>query len=598
MFNKLITVFRFFDEKSKKRLFYSQFIILLASLFEILSIFSIGPLVEILNNPNSVYDKEQFVSKIYYYFNFSSFESFVAFFIAVIFILFFLTAVIVIFNSYIITIFAQNLGNDLRSNILKFYLHQPWLYHSRLSNSALTTKIIQDTSRVTNNVIFNILITNSKLVTGFFIIIFLTFYNYQISFVAISVIGLMYLIIFSIVKKKMEIYGVVQSTYLSQLFRIINHCFQGFKETIIYDKKKSYYDDFSKTGKIWGQAFAKQHFLTLAPRNFLEFFAFSIILLFIAVMIFSEKNNFNETLPVISVYIFAGYKLLPIFQSVYQGIANLKGNLYAIDNVKNELNESKKYLISKESNKTNSLNLKDEVVFKMNDVSFSYKDTDKAVNNINLEIKEKTLNFIVGQSGSGKSTLLDLILGLIYPRIGKIQIGSDELTPDNCSSWHHNLGYVGQNVFLIDDTIKKNICLNDFDQKIDEEKFQKVLKLSYVDKFLNDTPNGVETIVGERGIRLSGGQRQRIAIARALYKNKKILVLDEATASLDGIAEKFIIDQFQELSKNVTIIMVTHNIKLCKNADMIYLLDNGFIKKTGKYEDLIQESLFRKLLNE
>ena len=235
-------------------------------------------------------------------------------------------------------------------------------------------------------------------------------------------------------------------------------------------------------------------------------------------MIFSLKNNFNETLPIISVFIFAGYKLLPIFQSIYHGIGNLKANLYAIDNVKYELNESKKYFFSTNRNKTNFFNLKDELVFKMNDVSFSYEDSDKAVNNINLIIKKKTLNFIIGPSGSGKSTILNLILGLIYPKIGKIQIGSDELTQDNCRSWHHYLGYVDQNVFLLDDTIKKNICLNDFGQKVDEEKFQKVLKLSYVDKFLKDTPNGVETVVGERGIRLSGGQRQRIAIARALYK--------------------------------------------------------------------------------
>ena len=157
---------------------------------------------------------------------------------------------------------------------------------------------------------------------------------------------------------------------------------------------------------------------------------------------------------------------------------------------------------------------------------------------------------------------------------------------------------MGQNIFLIDDTIKNNICLSNYDKKIDIERFNRSLILSNVDKFLKNTPNGVETIVGERGLKLSGGQRQRIAIARALYQNKKFLILDEATASLDGISEKFIIDNFKELSKNITIIMVTHNVKLCKNADKNFPLDDGSIKKSGIYEEMITEDLFRKLLNE
>ena len=345
-----------------------------------------------------------------------------------------------------------------------------------------------------------------------------------------------------------------------------------------------------------GQCNCKNTF-TLSPRNILEFFAFSIILIFIILMVFNSKENFNSALPSIAVY-FAGYKLLPLFQSIYQGFAQFKGNYHAVDRIANDLEESKKYSFEIENKNEKKLNLYEGGSLILNNVSFSYNNQNKAVKNINLEIKENTLNFIVGPSGSGKSTLLDLILGLIYPKEGKINIGKNQLSFENSIHWHKNIGYVGQNIFLIDDTIKKNICLVDEEKDIDLERFNKSIILSNVDKFLNDTPNGINTLVGERGIKLSGGQRQRIAIARALYQNKKFLILDEATASLDGISEKFIIDKFKELSKNITIIMVTHNVKLCKNANNIYLLENGLIKKSGVYEELLIDDLFKKLLND
>tara|TARA_B110000027_G_C16035978_1_gene263109 strand:- start:28 stop:975 length:948 start_codon:yes stop_codon:yes gene_type:complete len=315
-------------------------------------------------------------------------------------------------------------------------------------------------------------------------------------------------------------------------------------------------------------------------------------------MTLTKELNFNDSLPIIAVYIFAGYKLLPIFQSVYHGIAQLKGNLYALDNISHELSESRKYFFTEENKNMKSLSIENDESIKFNNVSFKYKDQDRSIKDINLNIKNNSLNFIVGPSGAGKSTLLDLILGLIFPKNGEIYVGQNKLTYENSELWHHSLGYVGQNIFLVDDTIKKNICLNDLNATVDQNRLKRALKLSYVDHFLNDMPDGIETIVGDRGIKLSGGQRQRVVMARALYQNKKFLILDEATASLDGIAEKFIIDELKELSKSITIIMVTHNVKLCKYADMIYLLEDGLIKKSGNFDEIKQDSLFVKLLNE
>lgn len=599
MINKLLNIYNHFDKRLKLRLIYIQILILIASVVEILSIFSIGPLVQVLSDPNSIYDKNQLVGKFFDYFNFASYENFLAFIVLIVFTLLLISVIALTINQYILTIYAQILGNNIRASIYKFYISQPWLYHSRSNSADYTNKILQETGRVTNNIIFNILQTNSKIFIGSFILIFLAFYNIKVALIAVAFIGSMYIIIFVIIRKKIILYGKLQSQLLSEIFKIMNESFSGIKETIIYGKKKFYFDNFSKIGKNWGLVIAKSHFLTLAPRQILEFLALTVILSSILIMVFFNQTNFNDTLPILSVYIFASYKLLPIFQSVYHGISQLKGHMYAIDNIEFELIESNKYNLDIETDLSkNNKFLKDNDTLQFNDVSFSYQETGKAVDNINLEIKRNTLNFIVGPSGSGKSTLLDLILGLIFPKKGNVNIGLNQLTLENCKYWHQNIGYVGQNIFLVDDTIKKNICLTEPNQAIDEKKFNRALNLSYVSTFIKDMPEGVETLVGEKGIKLSGGQRQRVAMARALYQDKKIMILDEATASLDGIAEKFIIDQLKELSKNTTIVMVTHNVKLCKYADMIYLLKEGSILKAGKYDELIKEDLFVKLLNE
>ena len=288
--------------------------------------------------------------------------------------------------------------------------------------------------------------------------------------------------------------------------------------------------------------------------------------------------------------------MLPIFQSIYVGFVQVRANLFALDTIQEEISLSKQFFFKDKDEETISIQFKEEILLK--NVTFYFDDKSKnAVKDINLKIIPNSITYIIGPSGSGKSTLLDLILGLLFPKKGEISIDGINLTNQNSSAWHKNIGYVGQSIFLIDDTLKNNVTFRDF-KSFNEEKFNKAIELSNVNDFLKDLPNGVDTIVGERGLKLSGGQRQRIAIARALYQDKSILFFDEATVSLDGISENYIIEKLKMLSKTKTIIIVTHNIKLLKDASLIYLLSNGEIIKKGKFKDFENNELFNKLLNE
>lgn len=599
MFKNILSIFSFFDKKLKLKLIYVQCIMLISSVFEILAIFSIGPLIQVLSNPDIVNNQDKFISKIYDYLNFASFDNFLIFMVISIFCFLFMSTIILSFTIYLLSMFGQHLGNILRSSLFKFYILQDWLYHSKSNSSENIESVAYETNRITQNIIMPILITNSKFFSGILIIISLMIYNPIVSTVCFLIFGSLYGTIFVFVRARVAKHGENQGHFMSEMYRILNESFTGIKEAIIYSNQKKYYEHFFKSGSEYANSTGKIQFFANAPRYILEFFAISIILFFILFLVYSGNGNFNETLPILSIYIFAGYKLLPIFQAIYIGAVLVKSNIPAYSKIEKELLKSKNYFFKIEKNKYEKLKLNEQESMVFNNVSFSYTDLSlKVVKDIKLEIKPNTLNFIVGASGSGKSTMIDLILGLISPQEGDIYLGKNKLDKDNSKFWQQNIGYVGQNIFLIDDTIKNNICFADLDEEFNEERFKLATHYSYVDDFLKDFPDGIDTLVGERGLMLSGGQRQRIAIARALYQDKNFLILDEATASLDGIAEKFIIDQLKDLSKIKTIVMVTHNVKLCVDGDMIYLLDKGQIKNFGNYDKIKTDNLFLKLLNE
>ncbi len=599
MISEIVKLYNFFDKKYKSKLILIQFLLLVSSVFEILSIFSVGPLIQILSNPDIIYDESHVIAKIYNYFSFNSFKNFLLFVVFIIFSLLFISTSILTYSTYSLSMFSATLGQVLRNNLFKYFISQEWLFHAKSSASDYIEKVSFETGRVASSIILPVLLTNAKFLTGILIIISLTIYNPLASLVCFFLFGLIYLIIFKLVKSRMLNHGVHQGHTMNSMYRIMSESFLGIKEAIVYGNQKKYYDMFVESGKQFANSTGKITFLGNAPRYILEFLAIVIIIIFILFILLIAKTDFNQTLPILAVYIFAGYKLLPIFQQIYFSSTQIKSAIPALNKIEIELKNSTKYNLENKKNFSSDFKYENLESIILSDVFFSYEEADKkAVKNISLSIKKNSLNYIVGSSGSGKSTLLDLILGLIFPENGEILIGSHNLNKENSKNWHENIGYVGQNIFLIDDTVRNNICFNNKNEIVDEEKFIQAIKNSCVDKFLKDLPKGVDTIVGDRGIKLSGGQRQRVALARAFYQDKKILVLDEATASLDGIVEKIIIDKLKEFSKSKIVIMVTHNVKLCDKADQIILLENGSIKENGDFKKLNNDNLFKKLLNE
>ncbi|MDD4467190.1 MAG: ATP-binding cassette domain-containing protein, partial [Candidatus Pacebacteria bacterium] len=233
---------------------------------------------------------------------------------------------------------------------------------------------------------------------------------------------------------------------------------------------------------------------------------------------------------------------------------------------------------------------------RIENVSYTYpKSTQEALKNVSFAVKKGEAVGIIGPTGCGKTTIADIILGLLEPTKGKIEVDKKNIR-ENIDGWQKNIGYVPQFIYLSDDTIYNNIAFGIDKEKIDKSRLLKAAKVACLDDFVKKLPKGLDTFIGERGIRLSGGQRQRIGIARAIYHNPEILVMDEATSSLDNITEKYVIEAIERLKKGRTVIIIAHRLTTVKNCDILYMFKEGRIVGSGTYKDLFERNSDFKLM--
>ena len=380
--------------------------------------------------------------------------------------------------------------------------------------------------------------------------------------------------------------------------------FGGIKEVLISGRQNFFTFNFRKNSNQWADAVGKNQAIGQLPRYIVELITFSIIVGFVIYLTSKgEENNFRTLFPVLSIYALGGLKLLPAFQSIFVYLTAIKANMNAYENIKENLIEAKNQDLKtriKELNKSIEMNLNNELIFK--NVNFKYlhdkkKDSFNLVN-LNFSIKKNETIGIVGRSGSGKSTIIDLIAGLILPDKGEILIDEKKVTDDNKFFWQKNISLVSQSIYLADSSIKENIAFGIPYEEIDNKKINETIEKSQISDFVNQLPNGMDTIIGERGVQLSGGQRQRIGIARSLYYESNLIIFDEATSSLDGLTEEAVIKSINNIQNIKTVVIVAHRLASVKNCHKIYFIDKGKIIDSGTFDELINKNeSFRKMAN-
>jgi ABC-type multidrug transport system fused ATPase/permease subunit len=578
--NKIYSVL---TNKEKKNAILLIFLFLISAIVDSLGVVSIIPLIALVSRPDLI-ESNNFLNQIYIFSNLNNSQEFL-FYIAIIFFFIFVFSLaikaVAIYFQFTFTLMCEY---SLGKRLLRNYMFQNYSWFLNRHSSELAKNILSTTNQVVHQALIPIFNFIAFAFSAFLIIILLCLVNLKLTLIIGIIFGIIYFIIYNLFYKKLKLLSLERTQSDKLRYGALNNAFSSIKETKLNGIEDYFIQVFSKSAKSFSKVQATALIISQLPRYIFEIIVFGGLLLVILYLI---KNNqdFISVLPILSFYIFAGYRLLPALQQIYSAFTSLSFSHASIKTIHKEL-----LFQIKINKKIEKLSFNKEISLK--DISHNYSEINKSnLNKISLTIKAKDIVGFVGRTGSGKTTLVDLILGLLQPSQGTLEIDNVIINESNISSWQSNIGYVPQQIFLTSDSISSNIALGEDIKLIDQEAVEHASKLANIHDFIvNELPNKYNTEIGERGIRLSGGQCQRIGIARALYKKPKVLILDEATSALDNLTEKEVMNAINNLRKDITIILITHRLRTIKSCDQIFLMKEGSVIAAGNYKQLFENN--------
>jgi ABC-type multidrug transport system fused ATPase/permease subunit len=487
-----------------------------------------------------------------------------------------LKAIFLMLFTWFQLFYVAKIEAELSRKLYHAYLKRDYNFFTKINSSELIRNITEEVSKFTYYIIQQGLTLFLETIIVIFISVFLFFFNPKITFLLLVFCLAISLCMIKFTKKKISEWAKDRQFHAKMKIQHIQQGIGAIKEIKILGNEQIFLNYYDKHNKRYASISHYFNMVTQSPRIVLEFFAILFFTSIIAISYLSGVKN-TEILITLGVFSAAAFRLIPSFNRLNTGIQNIRYGKPSIEILyKEKLNsidkkDAMKFGYNKVSNlkQTNFFNSK----IKVENLNFGY-NYENVLENVNLEIDKNSIIGIVGKSGSGKSTFVDLLLGLYAPVKGKIYIDNKDLSLIS-EKWRKLIGYVPQSIYLIDDTLRKNIAFGEKEEFIDDEKILNALKLAQLDKFVEkDLKHGINTNIGERGIKLSGGQRQRIGIARILYKNPQIIILDEATSALDIDTEKKIINTIDNIKLEKTIFIISHRESALKICDQIYEVKN------------------------
>ncbi len=579
IYSNFLIVLKFVENKNKRKYFFLQFHIILSSIIETLSIFSIIPIIETINNSTN--------SKIVLFLN-----NFIETkFLSTVYLILFFCLLLSLSNLYLIYIkkkiidFGYTLMLDIQKKLFKKLIHNKYEFFINKDISYFNNLILFETQRVKGGFIESSLFILSQILLVSFTFIGLLIYDFKVTIAIIVVLIIFYLIYLSLVSKKLLISSRLNTKFKKDTIQYLNDIFSVIK-TLVFKKNKN--KIYEKLENILIQNYKINRFEQVIGsiiKNSFEVY-FLIIIFFLILIL---RNNFQtEVFLSYSVFAFAAYKVIPSFHLIYANLISFLASSNPLKLISIELDKKNLYL-------ENYKKILDINKIELKNVSFSYGQNIKVLENLNYKSDKNQVVGICGKSGSGKTTFIDLLSGLIVPKKGDILI-NDKYFQNYNEILISNSSYCSQKTILIDDTIENNICLSS-NEKIDNELLLKAIKIAELQDFINNCVDGLKTVIGENGIRVSGGEAQRINIARTIYLNRQFVFFDESFNNLDMVTSKKVLQNLTKLENSKKIFFITHDLRLLSDFQEILIFDRGKIVEKASYSELQKSSkLFLELL--
>ncbi len=574
---KIFELISYLDKHTKRNFIFIIFVIFINSFFEFLTIGTIVPFISLVSNPNKISEIE-ILSRTSDFFNIQQTEELFLFISFSFLIIIVLSGFIKIFSIKIINDFGASLQKEMGKKLYKEILYKNYEYHLSTNSSQLISTQIQqlDACLVVINQ-YMLLSLSALSILG--ITISLIIIDYKIlSFIIFSSF-LFYFVASISTKRYVDLYGKVIFETRKNIIKIVQESLGFIRQIILDDSHNFFIKEYDKNNIQYSVANANSITVAQIPRYIMESLILSGIVISILLMYLSGVD-FYKYLTKGGAFILGLQKLLPLFQKAFASIYIIRKEKLNVYSVIQLLKEAKKYKNNYRDKLVETLDLKNNI--RLENISFSYKE-NKVLEDINFEINKGDVIGIVGKTGTGKSTFIDIILGLIRPNTGNIYIDNNKMDANLFRRFRLSVSSVPQDYFLLDRSIEENIVFGKSKSRIDYNLLNKIVDTVMLRDFINSQNNGLKTFVGENGIRLSGGQKQRLAIARALYKKHTILILDEATSSVDTETEKRILKNIIINNPQITVIMIAHRLQTLKNCNYILEIKN---KKLIKYKNI------------
>jgi ATP-binding cassette, subfamily B, bacterial PglK len=578
-----------------KTLLLMLLLFIFVSCMEVIGTGLVGPFISLATNPNLI-TENRILNSIYQFLKMGSQTQFLILIGCLIILIFYLKAFLSFTSQKFIFEFGFRQQGELSARLMNCYLAAPYTFHLGRNSASLIQNITNETKIFSNGVMMPLLTSISNGVVTLALVGLLVKTNAM----AMVIIGGILIISYGLLessKHKIFRWGKDSSDAFTEMVRLINHGMGGFKETKIIGCESHFEEKLISQIEQYSVSGSLALSLGNLPRYAIEAFLITFLIGFTFFYISTNQGNTQSLSSVLGIFALASIRLLPAVGNILSAVNVIRYNAYSLDKIYLDLKELEDISTSKTTDyiATTISKSHSKLVFPFRDriildkISYSYPHAGKtSLDRVSLVIEKGESIGLIGRSGAGKTTLVDAILGLLTPQEGNITIDGTSIYT-NLRAWQNSIGYVPQSIFLIDDTLERNIAFGVPDQLIDLHRLDKAIAAAQLGELVEQLPNGLNTMVGERGVLLSGGQRQRIGIARALYHERDILVFDEATAALDNETERSVTESIKSLSGIKTMIIIAHRLSTLEHCDRIYQLDRGSLVRSGSYSEVILE---------